>query len=333
MRSGRWQYGCVLVGAWVAACALTWADGGFLTKRGDIAEPAQKAVLLHLDGVEDLIIQVQYDGAADDFAWVVPLPSKPEVEAVDGGLFDALKAYTFARSHWSAYTLNDNGRYRGRSFGGPATTREEVTVYEQKRVGVYDVAVLGSESLAALVDWCTAHGYRVPEEARPVLQSYIGRRWVFTAMRIDPAARREAGAEALKAGDIQAMRFTFRSDKAIYPLRISSINRGASDVLVYVLAEEDLVHPEFIQRHPAPLGEFAGRRDFYAEGDREKSERAFSKYFDSEQLSYRSVDVAEVTGAIAVLPRWGRRTLQLTALQRTFEPEEMAFDVVFDLFP
>jgi len=306
------------------------ADGGFIGKRGDIAEPEQKAVLLYLDGVEDLILQVQYDGAVDDFAWVVPLPSRPDVEAVDSGVFDALRAYTLARSRWNAYSLSGHGSGRGSSFGGPGIVREEVTVYEHKRVGVYDVAVLGAESLAALVDWCTSHGYRVPDEARPVLQSYVDRGWIFTAMRIDPAAKGEAGAEALKAGDIQAMRFSFRSDEAIYPLRISSINRGASDVLVYVLAEDSLVHPEFLQRHPAPLREFVGHHVYFAERDREKSERAFSKFFDSEQSSYRGVDAEEVTGASAVLPRWGRRTLHLTALQRTFEPEDMAFDVVFE---
>ena len=45
------------------------ADGCFVWNKGvDLYEPSQKAVILHHDGIEDLILQVKYEGTATDFA-------------------------------------------------------------------------------------------------------------------------------------------------------------------------------------------------------------------------------------------------------------------------
>ncbi len=88
----------VFVFLFLMAAGTSWADGGFLGKRGDIAEPDQKAVILFSGGVEDLIIQVQYEGAVNDFAWLVPLPAKPEVSVVEGNPFPELRRYVSGRS-------------------------------------------------------------------------------------------------------------------------------------------------------------------------------------------------------------------------------------------
>src|SRR2546430_523421 len=60
----------------------TFADGCFVfrwNKQKDINEPTQKAIIFHDQNREDLILQVRYEGPAEDFGWLIPVPGKPEV--------------------------------------------------------------------------------------------------------------------------------------------------------------------------------------------------------------------------------------------------------------
>lgn len=322
-----WLFG-IGVAIWTIA-GWSWADGCFFGK-GDMREPEQKAVILFAEGMQDLIIQVQYDCAEGGFAWLVPLPSQPEVAVSDGAIFAELLDYTYARSKWQVEDLSGRGPMGG--FGlvrGGAPVDGGVNVLERKRVGVYDVAVLEADTAEDLVRWCEGHGYMVSAKAEKVLATYVDRGWVFTAMRIHPEVNSEDAAVALEAGTIDPIRFTFPTDEAIYPLRISSINRGATDVLVYVLAEDTLVHPAFAQRHAPPLDQFERLLALSGSASEAEWRERFNDYFDESRYAYRHVGAAELEHTRGVFSRWGKRALYLTALQQTFKPEEMEDDVVF----
>jgi hypothetical protein len=68
-----------LRGAGVPACGF-WQrpaaifGGSAWNKQKDINEPTQKAILLHDKGREDLVLQVKYEGPAQDFGWLIPVP-------------------------------------------------------------------------------------------------------------------------------------------------------------------------------------------------------------------------------------------------------------------
>ncbi len=49
--------------------------------------PDQRALICWSNGVERLVIETRFAGAGTNFAWVVPLPSPPEIEAATTGLF------------------------------------------------------------------------------------------------------------------------------------------------------------------------------------------------------------------------------------------------------
>src|SRR5437763_2640681 len=71
------------------------ADGCFITAdKRDIAEPAQKALIVYQRGVEDLYLNVRYSGEAEDFAWIVPTPSQPRVTQASTKLFYDLGIFT-----------------------------------------------------------------------------------------------------------------------------------------------------------------------------------------------------------------------------------------------
>lgn len=53
--------------------------------------PSQKAIIVYKDGIEKLIIESSLDGQGKEFAWIVPLPTKPiNFETVSPGLIKTL---------------------------------------------------------------------------------------------------------------------------------------------------------------------------------------------------------------------------------------------------
>ena len=221
---------CVL-----AACLPATGDGCFVPRpsRRDIYEPTQKALILFQQGREDLILQVKYSGAVDDFAWIVPTPGRPAVGECDPAIFSALSIATNPRPAGKG----GHGTLGGGAMGGLGAP--SVHVLEMKTVGVYDVAVLAANDPGALLRWLKGHGYAVSGRLTSVIDEYIWRGYYFTAMRIDPRRAAIGGDEKDNAiprdGLLQPIRLTFRCSSPIYPLKISSLNGGVTDLLLYLM--------------------------------------------------------------------------------------------------
>lgn len=56
-----------------------------------VAIPDQQALIHHADGVERLVIETSFRGAGTNFAWVVPLPSPPQVKPLPEHFFTSLQ--------------------------------------------------------------------------------------------------------------------------------------------------------------------------------------------------------------------------------------------------
>jgi hypothetical protein len=63
----------------------------------DVAMPDQRALLSWRDGVQTLVIESAFVGEGREFAWVVPVPSKPEVEAATHGTLSSAAALMLPR--------------------------------------------------------------------------------------------------------------------------------------------------------------------------------------------------------------------------------------------
>jgi uncharacterized protein DUF2330 len=224
--------GALVAGLLVLVLSATAkADGCFVWHSGvDLKEPSQKAVIHLADGVETLLLQVKYEGPAEDFAWIVPLPSRPKVTAIapDKSPFAEISRFTQIRQRYAI----DMSRGQG---------AEKVTVLERKVVGVYDIAVLAATDSRALGDWLKQNGYALPKKLQAVLAHYVKKKWVYAAMRIDRQALAADEVKKLKSGELQPVCFSFASKQMVYPLRISSVNAGQTEVLLYLLANAPMV--------------------------------------------------------------------------------------------
>jgi hypothetical protein len=127
--------------ATVLASGHARGDGCFVftwNKQKDINEPTQKAILLYDQGREDLVLQVKYEGPAEDFGWLIPVPALPEVRK---GSMD----YFYELSRLTQERFGDGLVHkRTGSLGGAP---EPVKVIEIKTVGAYEVAALSTREV------------------------------------------------------------------------------------------------------------------------------------------------------------------------------------------
>jgi len=229
------------------------ADGGFFpdSMYRDLYESAQKAVILYGNGTgnctgnctgnftEHLILSVSFEGDAQDFAWVIPVPSKPEIAVTDAELFWELSDFTVIESPGGG-----GGFFCGGGAAGPPGNG--VDVIEEKVVGPYATAILSATNATALADWLNANGYIFPEEGEEIVSEYIEKQWYFVATKINPVDK-DTG-YALAEGAIEPIVLSFASNQTVYPLRISSLsamNTTAPEVLLYVLADHVMVPEQY----------------------------------------------------------------------------------------
>jgi len=312
--------GCAFL-AGVLLAVVAWrqaqADGCFVWRRGaDLNEPSQKAVLLWRGGRETLVLQVKYEGPAEDFAWIVPLPARPEVTAIKPkkAPFEELSLYTQRRRKWG---------YRG--AGRPAAQGlDAVQVLERKVVGVYDVAVLAAADPKALSDWLNRNGYAFPPHRTDVLEHYTKKKWVYVAMRIDREALGTDRVKKLRVGELQPIRFLFPAKEMVYPLRISSVNAGRTEVLLYVLGDTPMV----------VKGKAAARPGLSIENNMPPASARTIPYFaDPRYGTYRKATGRELPLTWEALQQPRDTALHLCKYRAIYKPEEMTDDLVFIPLP
>lgn len=199
-------------------------DGGFIA-RDPIWEPSQVAILRHdaNAGIEELILQVQFFGETRDFAWIVPVPSIPEIATADPEIFRECDLLT---------APINRTRDRGWGCGGDYDVYTQpadgdLTIYSEETVGIYQTLTVGSDDATILADSLSAWGYLHEgnsELMRDVLDHYIEQSWVFVAMRIDTTQALDPVEEGLWYGALDPIGLRFETEQPVYPLRISVIS-------------------------------------------------------------------------------------------------------------
>lgn len=252
-----------------------------------IASSGQKAVIIHEKGQETLILSTQFRGDAKNFGWVVPVPTRPEVSKSSDELFTSLEELTAPK-----YYDRGLGGVTPMAGKGEVEEAQSVQVLETKRVGVYEIKVLEASDSQALAKWLSENKYMYPKEGGYILDEYIQKRWFFVAAKIDAAALEAVGTtKTLKEGHALPIKLVFKSDKIVYPLKISSIQTslakkeeaktGVSEekitpyyyptnsvsILLYVFADGKKELPGFTTDYAGYLKPKAIEKLAYVEGD------------------------------------------------------------------
>lgn len=267
---------CVLTGALLAACGSVraWADGCFVFKWNkaiDINEPAQKAIVFHAAGREDLLLQVKYEGALADFGWLIPTPTLPKVEQGKMEPFYELSQLT--QKHFGTFDHEQKGPPT-LGLVGAHSAEERVKVIEVKTVGAYEVSILSAQDAESLRHWLQAHDYSVPKGKSGILDEYTRKGWYFVAAKVElnhglgfkavsaaspkdaqsAAKARKALQSKLSSGELHPLLISFDTPKAVFPLKISAVGGKPSEVSLYLLAAEPLLNGFIFEQAVAKLG-------------------------------------------------------------------------------
>ena len=158
---------------------VTLADGMIMPMPDRyIWETDQKAVIFYEDGMQTMVLSVSYEGNAEDFAWIVPTPTRPEVTKSSDELFTSLHELTAVEYGYENYSRSVGlGDFSG-------VYAPQVRVVETKTIDYYDVAVLEATNASALKDWLNDNGYQYPDHGTYILKNYIDNGWYFTAVKL-----------------------------------------------------------------------------------------------------------------------------------------------------
>lgn len=193
------------------------ADGGiFIPHDSSGYETGQRAFIYFTGQSEMLVVSANFRANAKDFSWVIPTPAKPEIDKANYNLFKDLEQMT----NTGERPVELSGGFSG--SGAPKS--DLVQIIEQKKVGIYDTAILKATDEKALADWLITHGYTFPADKNSELKSYVDNGWYFVIAKIQPDLTNQTGTEsALMNGTLTPLKLTFPSDKIIYPMKLTGI--------------------------------------------------------------------------------------------------------------
>jgi hypothetical protein len=221
---------------------------GFYVARADSKLYNQSSqVALVRDGKETSITMASdYQGDLKEFALVIPVPTvidKDDVKVVEKALLDHLDAYTAPRlvEYWDP-DPNEERQFSPpvpvmAAGGAPELKRSDgarargVTIERSFSVGEYDILVLSAKQSDGLQIWLNENGYKMPEGAEPVLDSYIRQGMKFFVAKVNLERQAKEGRTWLRP-----IRVTYKTRKFMLPLRLGTVNaKGPQDMIVYVL--------------------------------------------------------------------------------------------------
>jgi hypothetical protein len=208
-----------------ALCAVllptaSQACGGFFCSSTPVDQEAERIIFVQEDPqTVRSIVEIQYQGDPESFAWVVPVPAVPELTTFYASAFNALDLATqpqFVLPPECQQFFGDAaaGGAPEADGGENAPPPGEVVVHDRKIVGPFDTATIESEDPRALIEWLRTNGFRIPEAMEPFITLYTNERMKFVAMKLLPGE----GTDAIKP---ISMRYTSASPAV--PLRLTSV--------------------------------------------------------------------------------------------------------------
>ncbi len=222
-----------------AAPSAADACGGFFCSNVPVDQAGENILFVLDEGRVTAHIQIAYQGAAEDFSWVVPVSAVPEIDVGTDEVFDVLAMQTTpqAWARWEGVDC-DEGYYGYGGWGGDADSDADaassgggddsgpppVRIVSAGTVGPFETIVVDSSDPEALGWWLRDNGYDVPATADPIVASYVKMGWYFVGLKL------RKGEEA---GALQPIVLRMDSDEACVPLRLTAI-AAVEDMPVHV---------------------------------------------------------------------------------------------------
>ncbi|MGB5350168.1 MAG: DUF2330 domain-containing protein [Polyangiales bacterium] len=236
------------------------ACGGlFCSATAPVNQAAERIIFSkNADGTVTAVVQIQYEGPSEEFAWVLPVPGIPDIEVSSDLAFTRLQLASNPQYNLTTRvegeclddgtrfapngSVDSDGNFGGGGAGGSGGGG--INVLAQGNVGPYDYVVIQPQGIFdrvgdVAVEWLTNEGYDVvppggdPQDISDLLGSYLEDGMNLIAFRLT---------KGNDEGTIRPIRMTYVSDQPMIPIRPTAV--AANDdmgVMVWVLGESRAV--------------------------------------------------------------------------------------------
>ncbi|HVD30584.1 MAG TPA: DUF2330 domain-containing protein [Methylomirabilota bacterium] len=179
------------------------------------------------NGVEHYVTSFQFAGGSGQFGSLIPLPGVPDKVEKGGAwtLQRLIRETTPVRRDFSLLAAS----------GAPAA--DKAIVLMEVKIDALDITILSGGG-AAVGQWATEHGFRLPPAAPEVLDFYANRSPIFLAAVFDADAAKARGQQI---GDGTPVHVTIPTANPWVPLRILGLGKNADDRVdadVYLLTDQ-----------------------------------------------------------------------------------------------
>lgn len=232
---------------------------GFYVAKTDakLFNKASQVILVRNGNNTTITMSNDFQGDVKDFAMVVPVPTvlkRNDIRVVNQSIFDALDAYSGPRlveyydqnpCHQYYEMKSMAARPASISGGGVMADKDEVVKEDYKvtieatyTVGEYDILILSAEESGGLERWLTDNGYKIPAQAREVLEPYIKSNMKFFVVKVNLEEQKNSG-----VNNLRPLQLSFESPKFMLPIRLGMANADGSfqDLIVYAFSQQGRV--------------------------------------------------------------------------------------------
>lgn len=240
-----------------AACGGCFHEPTTVSSSADTVVTGHRMAFAISDNRTVLWDQIQFSGSPNEFGWVLPVKPGATIEASTDAWFEALETVTKVQVTSPTITCPPppGGGFSGRSgdgcncgFGSSEDTAASVpaaqggnfldggiaipppvTVVHQGTVGAFETVTLSSTDGSKLRQWLSDHGYEVPVEIEPVIDTYVSEGADFIALRLIPGKG---------VNEMTPVRVVTPGGDPILPLRMVAAGTGMFvDIVLYVIGE------------------------------------------------------------------------------------------------
>jgi hypothetical protein len=181
---------------------------------------ADQSVIMIWDpnsNTQHFIRQATFRSEADDFGFLVPTPSQPELDESGNETFMYLQQLTAPeieiRKGQSSYGCGCSPA--AKSGVKKAEPKESVRVLEEKLVAGFKASVLEADSANALVAWLKDNGYDYSPQIEAWARPYVDAHWKITALRVAKGEKNQKNTTVAAS----ALRISFKTDRPVFPYR------------------------------------------------------------------------------------------------------------------
>jgi hypothetical protein len=319
----------ILCSTTLASAQPALACGGLFCQNVPVDQAAERIIFTVDPGEISAYVQINYTGSAPDFAWVVPVPSVPQVDVADMSSFTELQAAT--DPVFMLPPMPDCMRNTVPMPMAAGAVEEsasgDVTVFASGEVGPYVYDVVGTETgnANALIDWLNENKYRITPEMEPLVFVYVEEKMVFLAMKLQP----QQGVQ-----DIQPVKMTYQSERPMIPLRLTAVAANPNmGVYTWIFGRAQTESQNYARLQIAdnelslisPFGGGTNYLQLVASGVDRFQGKAFITEYAQPTAQLNVID--------PLLQELRQRYPYVTRFYGQISPEEMTIDPVFDFNP